>query len=292
MALLNVDKYKNLADMSAGASTRKPGKFFSVFICGEMRDNQRPGTYQCMKNFDEGTYFINNANEVYFLPLYIKRYWAKYTETVSKTGTKYQKLVAFGWKDNVPKCDGAKYEYAVTGYLYDPDKKQVMKHDADIPDAGIKAGDKVMVFFRCAGVKCGSGMDLINRLTEKEKSLPEKEKIVPTGTPADVTTLATQHHFLVKAGIGSRKTAFGNRMVFDFYPAAKLPDDIVQSLLDDMETLKPDFEYQFDKTELAQTQDSSQNEQLVDQVNTTVEIDEVPSVQSSDNSSSEFEIAL
>lgn len=293
MALLNVDKYKNLADMSAGSTSRKPGKFFSCFICGEMRDNQRPGTYQCMKSFDEGTYFINNANEVHFLPLYIKRYWAKHIDAVSKSGNKYQRLVAFGWKDNVPKCEGAKYEYVIAGYLYDAEKKEVMKHDADIPDAGISAGDKVLVFFRCAGVKCGSGMDLINRINDKEKTLPADQKIVEDNAPANFKALAAQHHYMIKAGITSRKTNFGNRMVFDFYPEGVLSEKVVSSLLDDAEALRTDFEYQFDKTEQVQaSNEAGQGEQLVEQTNTTVEIDDVPSIQSTGSASSEFEIDL
>lgn len=292
MALLNADKYKNLAEMSAGASTRKPGKFFSAFICGEMRDKQRPGTYQCMKNFDEDTYFVNNANEIYFLPLYIKRYWTKYVDMVSPTGNKYPKLVAFGWKDNIPKCEGAKYEYVIAGYLYDAATKQVVKHDVDMPDAGINAGDKVMIFFRCAGVKCGSGMDLINRMSEKEKTLPADQKIVDDNAPANFKALAAQHHYLVKAGIGSRKTNFGNRMVFDFYPETVLPEKVVASLLDDAERLRTDFEEQFDKTSRIESSEGGQSEQFVEQTNTTVEIDDIPSVQSSSSPASEFEIDI
>lgn len=291
MALLNADKYRNLAEMSASVSSRKPGKFFSVFICGEMRDNQRPGTYQCMKNFDEGTYFVNNANEVYFLPLYIKRYWAKYVDAVSQNGNKYPKLVAFGWKDNIPKCEGAKYEYVIAGYLYDAATKSVVKHDSDIPDAGISAGDKVMVFFRCAGVKCGSGVDLINRTTDKEKTLPADQKLVEDNASSAFKALVAQHHYLIKAAISSRKTNFGNRMVFDFYPEAVLPEKVVASLLDDAERLRTEFEEQFDKTGRIETGDDH-SEQLVDQTNTTVEIDDIPSVQASSSPASEFEIDI
>lgn len=287
MALLNADKYKSLAGVSAGSSSRKPGKFFSVFLCGEPRDKQKIGTYQCMKSFDSGEYFINNAENVFFAPLYIKRYWAKYQEQTDQKGNKYQKLVDFGWDETVPKSEGAKFEYIIAGYLFDPDKKEFVKHTADIPDAEISAGDNIMVFFRCAGVKCGSAVDLLNRIAEKCKGLPalcndaavEKNVIAP-------------RRFIVKAATTSRKTNFGNRLVFDFFPEIQLSENVIEKLLDASEKYLKDFEYQFNKSEQVKSGSSSEGEALIDHSSTTVDIDEVPSVQSSDNASGEFEIAL
>ena len=286
MALINADRFRKLAEVSSATGTRKPGKFFSVFICGEMREGQNPGTYQCMKSFDSKEYFINNAQSVYFVPLYIKRYWTKYQDAVNQKGDKYQKLIGFGWKDGSQKPEGAKVEYEIAGFLFDIEKKDFVKHPSDYPEAEIKAGDRVLVHFKCAGVKCGSAIDLLNRIAEKAKGLqplcdnPEVEKNV-----------ISIRRFIIKAAITTRKTNFGNRMVFDFYPETVLGDKTVEAILDASEKLLPDFEYQFDKSEQVQSaEESAGSEKLIDQTSTTVDVDDVPSVDTPASSSSEFDI--
>jgi len=292
MSLLNASDFSDLAGVSASGGSKKPGKFFNVFITGQRRDGQQPGTYQCMKAFDSKDYFVNNANEVHFIPLYVKRYWTKYQDTKNQKGETYSRLIAFGWDEKTPKAEGAKYEYLVAGYLFDAEKKGIAKHTSDYPEADIKKDDPIMIYFKCAGVKCGCGVDLVSRIADKAKTLspisdnPQFEK--------DVVSI---RRFIVKAGISTRETNYGTRDIFDFQPIQNLPDNSCVKIIEDSKKHLADFEYQFNKTDSVNSASSgSVKEELLDagiaSTSTTVDIDEVPSAEPTSTGSSEFEIDI
>ena len=247
MALINASSYSNLEGVSSNIIQKQPGKFFNVFITGKRRDGQQPGTYQCQAGFG-GDYFVNNANEVYFIPLFIKRYWTKYQKAQNQQGETYDRLVGFGWKDGDNKPDSScKYEYIIAGYLWDNENKAIVKHNKDLPDNDIKEGDNVLIYFRCKGIKCSSAFDFLSRCNDKAKGL------VPlSDNPRFEQVVINPRRFLVKAGITSKDTQFGSTDSFDFYPTVVLSDDMVKKILEQADKLVKDFDYQFDKTDVVQ----------------------------------------
>jgi len=105
MSLISADGYDQLSGVSSSQQKKVPGKFSAVFITGASREGQEIGKLQCMSDMDNGKYLLQNKEEVRFIPYFIKRFWAKYVETTSQSGDKYQKCVAFGWSDDIPKID-------------------------------------------------------------------------------------------------------------------------------------------------------------------------------------------
>lgn len=256
MALINASAFSNLAGVSAGVNQKKPGKFFNVFITGKRRDGQQPGTYQCMVGFGSSDYFVNNATEVYFIPMYIKRYWTKYQKAQNQQGETYDRLVGFGWKDGDNKPDSsAKYEYIIAGYLWDSESKNIVKHKKDIPDNDIHEGDSVLIYFRCKGIKCSSAFEFLSRVNDKAKNL------VPlSDDPRFEQQVINPRRFLVKAGITSRDTQYGPSDSFDFHPVTAMSDDMVKKILEQSEKMIKDFDYQFDKTDSIQSGDISSSD--------------------------------
>jgi hypothetical protein len=242
-ALLNSESYGKLAGASATANTRQPGKFMAVFITGEPREGQKQGQLQVMYDFDGGKYILNNVDEVLFIPYFIKRYWEKYVKASGRTG-EYDKLVAFGWNDDVPKIDDTcKYSYTIAGLLLDPKTKKAMPLPEDVKDSGMKKGDPALIHFKCGGVKFNGAMKLIDEFAKKSKELqplsdnPEFEKSV-----------VTPRRYIVKATVGIQETAHGNKNVFNFSLVTGLPDKAVEQVMQSAMTLLPEFEKQFDRT--------------------------------------------
>ena len=253
MALINSSNYSGLEGVSSGVTQKKPGKFFNVFITGKRRDGQQPGTYQCQAGFGSGDYFINNANEVYFIPLFIKRYWTKYQKAQNQQGETYDRLVGFGWKDGDNKPDSScKYEYIIAGYLWDNDSKAIVKHKKDIPDNEIAQGENVLIYFRCKGIKCSSAFDFLTRVNDKAKGLQPL-----SDNPRFEQVVINPRRFLIEAKISSRETQFGSSDSFDFYPITALSPEMVQKLLEQADKLVKDFDYQFDKSDSVASQDEA-----------------------------------
>ena len=286
MALLNAEDFGELASVSASQSIRKPGKFFNVNICGKRRKDQQPGTYQCAKSFDGDDYFVHNENSVHFIPLYIKRVWAKYEKAQAQNGDTYDKLVSFCWNETTPKPEDAKNEYIVAGYLMND--KGIVKHTEDIDDREIKAGEPVLIYFKCTGIKCGCAYDLINNCTKAAQTLAPI-----SNNPTFEKNSVYIRRFIIEAGITSRDTKHGAFDIFDFKVSKQLPPEVVVKILNDTKKYMKDFEYQFDKTEFVNSNSSSPAEQLFDSganngVDTTVAIDEVPGTTSNDDFSIEL----
>lgn len=289
MALLNADDFGELAGVSVSQSVRKPGKFFNVSICGKRRGDQKPGTYQCQKSFDDNAeYFVHNENSVKFIPLYIKRIWTKYVTARTQQGQEYQKLVGFGWDEKTSKPEGAKVEYIVAGYLVG--EQGVMKHATDMDDREIKAGDPVLVYFKCQGLKCGSAFDLINRCVDEASKLPPL-----SNNPTFEKNVVSIRRFVIEADITSKDSSHGAFDVFDFKVFKHLPDEVVAKIIEESKKYMPDFEYQFNKTDSLHDKNQP-TEQLFDSgsggVDTSVSIDEVPSTESSASNANEFSIEL
>lgn len=291
MALLNANDFGELAGVSASQTIRKPGKFFNVSICGKRRGDQQPGTYQCPKSYDDKNteYFVHNVNNVRFIPLYIKRFWTKYVKATSQQGQDYQKLIAFGWDEKTPKIEGAKNEYIVAGYLMDD--KGIVKHNQDFDDRDIKKGDSVLIYFKCQGLKCGCAFDLVNRCTDAAAKLPPL-----SNNPNFEKSVVSIRRFIIDAGITSRDSAHGAFDVFDFKIFKQIPDETVINIIEQSKKFMTDFEYQFNKTDFIHDSNDEQKEQLIDSgsggIDTSVTIDEVPSVTPNASANDEFSIDL
>lgn len=252
MALINASGYGELSKMTLSTKQqKKPGKFFPVSIAGKRRGKINAGYYQCVRDDENEKFFILNESEVYFLPLYIKRYWVKYSKAKRADGSEYELPCAFGWEDNAKKPDDTcKYEYKVAGYLYDNEKGCIRKHEEDYEEAGIKADDPVMIYFLCKGTRCSCAYQLIKSISEKAKDLPPL-----SDNPTFEQNVVSPRRFLIKAGIQSRQFQFGPNHqtssvdIFDFQLVKTIPDDNVQQLLEASNKWLKDFNEQFDKTQ-------------------------------------------
>lgn len=286
MALLNAEEFGDLAGVSLSQTTRKPGKFFNISICGKRRGDQQPGTYQCPKSYDDknSEYFVHNQNEVLFIPLYIKRYWTKYKTATSQQGQEYQKLVAFGWDEKTPKAEGAKFEYIVAGFLLD--QKGIAKHTSAFEDREINAGDPVLVYFKCVGMKCGCAYELVDRINKAAKDLKPI-----SDNPKFEADVIVPRRFIIKAGIVSKDSSHGAFDVFDFNPIKTLDDDAVLNILKESKKYLPDFDYQFNKSN-NNFEDSASSEGDSQEASAGVDITEVPSTQPTNSGTDQFSIDL
>lgn len=248
MALINSSSFGSLAEVSVSINNVKiPTKFFNVSISGKRRGKMNQGYLQCPVNFNDGgsgEFFILNADNVYFLPLYIKKYWAKYTKATGKDGSTYDQIVEFGWKENLEKPQGAKTEYIIAGILLNPDTKEVVKHTKDIEDNNIKAGDPVLIYFRCKGTKCNCAYEYVKRVNEAAKNLNPL-----SDNPVFEQSTINPRRFMIRTSITQKESSYGPVDVFDFNIEKELSVELVQKLLNwAQNTYMKDFDDQFDKS--------------------------------------------
>lgn len=278
MALINSSSFGNLADVSVSINNVKiPTKFFNVSISGKRRGKMNQGYLQCPVKFDDGgtgDFFVLNADNVYFLPLYIKKYWAKYSKVTGKDGTTYDSLVDFGWKDNIEKPQGAKTEYIIAGILLDPSSKSVVTHQKDLEDNNIKAGDPVLIYFRCKGTKCNCAYEYVKRVNEAAKNLNPL-----SDNPVFEQSTINPRRFMIRASITQKESNYGPVDVFDFNIEKELSVDNVQKLLNwAQNTYMEDFDNQFDKTDYVKNNANKQHDtssENTNHVSTPISTDQI-----------------
>lgn len=279
MALINSANFAGLAEVSVSSvQNKRPGKFFNVFITGQSRPGQIVDRFQCPRGgFDADEYFVHNETEVLLIPLYVKRYWAKYSKATAQNGDVYDKLIAFGWKDNQPKLDAeCKYEYLIAGYLWDVETNNIKKHTKDMPDYEIKQGDPVMIYFKCKGTRCSCAYDFLNRVNEEVKN----RKLEPlSDNPSFEQQVINPRRFLIKVGTKYQQIQKRSVVIFDFVPEKPLPDELVAKIIDQSDKMLPEFEYQFDKSDSLQTQ--STEDQAVNYQPTASDLPEMTPVSDS-----------
>jgi len=243
--MINTEAYGDLAGVSAAGSKRSPGKFHSVFITGKKRPGQEIGKMQVMTEIkDDATdsdYLIHNANEIKFIPYFIKRYWEKIQNTKDKNDKDNPRTIAFGWNDDVPKLDDlCKYAYYIAGVALSGGKALI--HQKDNEKAGIRKGDPVLIFFKCSGMKTSAAYNLLDALEEKVKNLS------PLGTSPEKEHEITQRRFIVTASVVDVPSDYGDKSVFNFIPTTALPEKAVEQVMSSAKTYKAEFEKQFDKS--------------------------------------------
>jgi len=294
MSLINASSYENLNAVSAnGMRQRNPTKFFNTFISSDRRGQMNGGFYHCPAGFgdDNQKFFVLNQDVVYFIPLYVKKYWAKYTQVKDKNGQEYPSCIAFGWDDKVKKIEGAKTEYIIAGYLWDKDKKNIVKHQEDMEENEIHAGDPVMIYFRCKGIKCNCAFNFLKRVNEAAKNLSPL-----SDNPTFETNVINPRRFLIKATIGQSEPIHNRRFkIFDFYPDMQLPDELVLKILDASNNKHlEDFNKQFDKTEEIKSGVTVNSESDVPSAPITQKVEEVdvPDMSADHNPGDSFNIDL
>ena len=245
MAFLNSGSYTGLSNVSSSVSTKAPGKFKSVFITGAVRKDQDFGTIQVMTSVDEtGEYLVHNAKEIYFIPYFIKRFWEKYTKAKNQKGEDYDKLVAMSWDDKVPKIDDScKFTYLISGPVLDPATKKIMTYTKDYEASGIKAGDPILISFKCAGMKFNGAMTYLDTIAKKGKELTPLSE-----SPEFEKNVVTPKRFISKASVSTAKSDYGDKLVFVFELAQQLPDAAVEKILQSAKNAQEVFETQYDKS--------------------------------------------
>jgi len=295
MALINAANFGKLSAISVSTAPAKtPVTFFNVFITGKPRGKMRGYMYQCPAAFTDSNdkFFVLNQDEVVFLPLYVRKYWAKYERKRFQDGNEGDVTVAFGWKEDAKKPEGAKTEYLVAGYLCDEHGKTV-KHDCEIDGADIKVGDPVLVYFRCKGWKCDSAfkfLDACNKMVDSMGLKPLSDD--PTFEKAQIN----HHRFLVKATIEQKDSQYGPQSVFKFTPVQDLKEEMVERLLNDANNVYMDkFDKQFDRSEFVSASAAHGDTETTDVHSApvpTVQSVDVPEVTVDDNPGENFSIEI
>lgn len=256
--MINSQNYSKLNAVSSKMPQKSPGKFLKVFLTGAPRENQRVGMYQCLYDFDGQGYLINNAEKVRFIPYFLKRYWEKTEQVQDKTGRKYDKIVAFGWHEDVPKIDAdCRYVYLIAGILVD-DHNKMVTIPVDAPERGLKKGEPAWIYFVCNGVRYGAIIDLMNAISEEVKN----KKLAPlSDSPEFERNVVNPRRFLLSAETAIQDTKYGPKTTYAFKIVAPLPDNIVSKVIEDSDKMLPEFEKQFDKTEYVRSNSKPISEQ-------------------------------
>lgn len=280
MALITSSCYGSLSTVSVNMSAvKQPTKFFNTFISSDSRGKMYGGLYHCPASFDDNNtkFFVLNKECVYFIPLYLKKYWAKYEQAKTKDGSTYDSCVEFGWDDKSKKPEGAKVEYIIAGYLWDEENNTIVKHTEDMEDNNITAGEPVLIYFRCKGIKCNCAWELVKRVNEMAKNLTPL-----SDDPTFEQNVVNPRRFLIKASIGQTDPIHNRRFkVFNFVPEKKLPDELVAKIIDASNNkYLDDFNKQFDKTDsVSQYKESNKDNNTTSQdYSVKVESVDVPDV--------------
>jgi len=233
MALLNSKKFEGLSGYGMSNQAARPQTFKKVFITGEPRDGQKVGNMQCMHNFDEGIYLIQNAESFYFIPMFIKQCRECYDDPRKKN----PKLIYFSFnpREDSDFPEGSKCFYIFAGAAFTMDKKPYPRKD--------EPSKAALVYFKLDGIKMGGAIDYLKDISSTTSKLqpisddPEFEKVV-----------VSWRRFMVKVTVGTAKTDFGNKYVFVLKPEFQIPDEKVVSFMEQSETLRTPFNEQFDLT--------------------------------------------
>ena len=256
MTLLNSKSYGALSNVTSVVRERYTGKFFPMFITGEMRPNQEIGKLQCQQEVGGDDYLFHNCSEVNFIPLFIKKVWEKYTKATNPKGGEWDQLIAFGGWNDEPKMDeDCRYVYYIAGIGLDPETKKVKLHEKDVANAKIAKDDKVLIYFRCHATKYDAAMKLMDQFTEKSKNSPPL-----SDDPVFEKNIVTPRRFIVKTTIGTYKTDdYGNKAVFKFDISSMLPDKMVENIMNFSMDFVTDFEKQFKENKENQIRKPAQN---------------------------------
>lgn len=236
---IDASQYTDLVQTSDLTETKEPGPFIKVFITGQPREGQTPGTMSAIypqrwNDAGDDKYLIKNESSVYFIPMFLK----KVREVKEKQNGQTQ-LVWFSYNpdsdDNYP--ENAKIAYIFAGALLDSDLKPIKDK--------IEPERTAFVYFKNEGSKVGEAFEYINKLQEAASELAplsddpdiEKKVITPKRFICEVIT---------KLG---NKNKYGNTpYIFEYNTKKQIPDNTVKDILDRSQKWLTEFNKQFDST--------------------------------------------
>lgn len=247
MAKISSEQYGELNEFGV-QSRGGGGPFIKVFITGEPRENQTPGKMQAMVNFDEGQYLINEKDEVYFIPLFIKKIREKYVQG----NNDWANLVYFSWSpdNDTDYPEGAKVAYIFAGVALDENLKP-------IPDPN-EEDRSAFIYFKNSGVKMGGAIDFVDKIHKVSQDLDQL-----SDDPKFEESVVTPRRFIVKASVTTQKTDYGNKYVFQYDLHKQLPDEKVVGSKDEDGIMQKSkkwvepFRTQFNQEELAEQKKQS-----------------------------------
>jgi len=242
MALIKSGKYTGLKSFSDQSGARR-GIFKALYITGQAREGEDVGKMQVIKEWDSNAsspeLLINNASKVNFIIMFIKKTrfnkvdgkltCSSFNDTAGSISTSGR--VCPKSSDRSGFCETCRFQIIIAGALLN-DKGQPMK-DED--------GKTYLVYFRCNGMKYMPAQEYINSFEELACDLTPL-----SDDPNMEVQLVTPRRFITQAIVGKRPSAHGEKNVFEFKAAKRIPDESVVKIMDDSQKYIKDFEGQFD----------------------------------------------
>lgn len=239
MPAINSSDYNELYGASSVTGSKEAGPFVTVFITGQPREGQTPGTLSSIysKMWDQAgdeKYLVHNATAVHFIPMFIKKIRKLVVKENGRDVLKY-----FAWdpdaEPNYP--EGAKVEFIFAGALLDENCKPV-KDKLD-PER------TAFVAFRNNGQKCGGAIDYLNALNKAGEGVEPL-----SDDPNFETTVVLPRRFICKATMAvGQKNSHGNTpYVFKYEVGGQVPDKSVLGIMEKSKKWLEPFETQYNLT--------------------------------------------
>jgi hypothetical protein len=233
---IDAEKYGSLANYSSQAG-KESGPFQKVFISGQQREDQdirkmhviATGKWDS-KDISE-KYVLNNADIVNFIIMFIKKVRVK----KENLGRGYDEVTYYSYDpDNEPNYPaGAKCQYIFAGALLDSEFKPVKsKQDPEKTE---------LIYFENSGMRVGPAVEYLGALT---KAANELEPL--SNDPTFEKNCVTPRRFITQVKIGSRKSDYGMKDVYEYTPIKNLPDANCEAIMDRCLKWVDPFDGQFD----------------------------------------------
>ena len=242
MALIESGKYTGLKTFSDQSGARR-GVFKALYITGQSRSGEDVGKMQVIKEWENNAsspeLLINNATSVNFIIMFIKKtrfnkvdgklLCSSFNDTAGSISTSGRTCPKSS--DRSGFCETCRFQIIIAGALLDG-KGKPMKDDD---------GKTYLVYFRCNGMKYMPAQEYINSFEELACDLSPL-----SDDPTMEVQLITPRRFVTQAIVGKVPSNHGEKNVFQFKAAKRIPDESVVKIMDDSQKYMKDFEAQFD----------------------------------------------
>ncbi len=240
MAQIDSQQYGELADYSI-ATRSGGGPFTKVFITGISRENQTAGLMQAAIDLENQQYLLNEKQQVFFIPLFLKKVARKLVSDGNRVQQEY-----FSWDpDNDPNMpEGTKQEYIFAGVLLDDQLKPAPDPDGEDHSA--------LIYFQNNGIKMSSAIDFIDKIRQTGSGMNQL-----SDNEEFEYSVVTPRRFIIKTTVGTRSSNYGEKYVFEYELYKQLPDDLVvgsdqkEGIMQQSKKWVKPFRKQFDEGELS-----------------------------------------
>jgi hypothetical protein len=256
---IDASKYGKLNNYSSQAG-KESGPFLKVFISGVQREDQdiRKMHAICNGKWESKDiaekYALHNAEAVNFIIMFIRKVRVK----KENLGRGYDEITYYSYDpDNEPNYPvGAKCEYIFAGAILDENFKAVPSKEDPSQTA--------LIFFQNNGIRVGPAVEYLGELGKKAADLEPL-----SNDPQFEQNCVTPRRFITQAKIGSRKTNYGNKDVYEYSAIKQLPDKNVESIIDKCMAWADPFDKQFDLSSVGSSQPTTKSEYAPDNENPT-----------------------